>query len=106
MSPLEIIGVLSAIFGLIVLIAKVFHPLIKSIKSSIDWMDEFKRDWKGEEASLGRDRTLGVMERLNNLDGELSRNSGKSLKDVVCRLEEKIDKIMERVQDIEKKFDK
>jgi hypothetical protein len=106
MSPLEIIGVLSAIFGLIVLIAKVIHPIIKSIKSSFDWMDEFKRDWQGEESSLGRDRTPGVMERLNILDGELSRNGGKSLKDVVCRLEEKIDKIINRVEQIEKKLEK
>lgn len=106
MSPLEIIGVLSAIFGLIVLMIRVFHPIIKRINTFFGWIEEFQRDWQGEGASLGRDRTLGVMERLNRLDGELSRNSGKSLKDVVCRLENKIDKIIDRVEQIENKLDK
>lgn len=49
-------------------------------------MDQFMRDWLGEEESPGRDRTPGVMERLNKLDGELSNNGGKSTKDTVDKL--------------------
>jgi hypothetical protein len=41
------------------------------------------------------------MERLNVLDGELSRNGGKSLKDYVVRLESKLDKLVKRLDGIE-----
>jgi hypothetical protein len=41
------------------------------------------------------------MARLNVLDGELSRNGGKSLKDVVVRLETKLDKLGKRLDVIE-----
>jgi hypothetical protein len=41
------------------------------------------------------------MARLNVLDGELSRNGGKSLKDVVVRLETKMDKLGKRLDVIE-----
>jgi len=44
------------------------------------------RDWEGEEATPGRDRVPGVMERLNKLDGELSNNGGSTTKDKVDRL--------------------
>lgn len=47
------------------------------------------RDWRGEEASDGRDATPGVMYRLNKLDGELSHNGGKSLKDLVAKIEKR-----------------
>ena len=47
------------------------------------------RDWEGEEASPGRDAVPGVMQRLNNMDGELSQNGGfTTVKDRVDRLYE------------------
>jgi hypothetical protein len=49
-------------------------------------MERFMRDWEGEEATPGRDRVPGVMERLNKLDGELSNNGGSTTKDKVDRL--------------------
>jgi hypothetical protein len=42
---------------------------------------------KYEEASPGRARVPGVMERLNRLDGELSNNGGSSVKDAIERIE-------------------
>lgn len=48
-------------------------------------------DWAGEEAREGRDATPGVMERLNNIDGELKRNGGSSLKDSVDRIHDRLD---------------
>lgn len=106
MSPatellMQNVAILSAILGVIVLIVKVIYPFIKFIKNFFNWIERFRRDWEGEESVLGRDRTAGVMERLNRLDGELSRNSGKSLKDVVVRLETKLDKIIKNIDDIE-----
>ena len=66
------------------------RQLIEPYKEKADlfmsWFEDFKRDWSGEEESPGRDRTPGVMERLNRLDGELSSNGGKSTKDVVNKL--------------------
>ena len=64
----------------------IFHPVYKRVKDLGEWIDQFKRDWMGEEEAPGRDRVPGVMERLNKLDGELSQNSGKSTKDVVNKL--------------------
>ena len=50
-------------------------------------MERFMRDWEGEEASPGRDAVPGVMQRLNNMDGELSQNGGfTTVKDRVDRL--------------------
>ena len=50
-------------------------------------MERFMRDWEGEEASPGRDAIPGVMQRLNNMDGELSQNGGfTTVKDRVDRL--------------------
>jgi hypothetical protein len=59
-------------------------------------MERFMRDWEGEEASPGRDAVPGVMQRLNNMDGELSQNGGfTTVKDRVDRLYENQAVIME-----------
>lgn len=77
------IGVVTAaLLGL----RQLLEPYKNKFDSMIDWFEDFKRDWSGEEESPGRDRTPGVMERLNRLDGELSSNGGKSTKDVVNKL--------------------
>ena len=74
---------------------------MKACKNFFSWVNKFRRDWEGEEADTGRDAVPGVMERLNVLDGELSRNGGKSLKDYVVRLESKLDKLVKRLDGIE-----
>ena len=76
---------------------------MKALKGFFNWINKFRRDWEGEEADTGRDAVPGVMERLNFLDGELSRNGGKSLKDVVVRLETKLDKLVKRLDVIEER---
>jgi hypothetical protein len=53
-------------------------------------LEKFRRDWEGEEASPGRDKVPGVMERLNRLDGELSNNGGSSMKDAIERIEKSL----------------
>lgn len=82
-----------SVAGLVILIASVltalgviFRPLLKRLKSTLEWFEGFQRDWSGEEPAPGRDRVPGVMERLNRLDGELSSNGGNSTKDKVNRL--------------------
>jgi hypothetical protein len=71
-------------------IASVFFviaPTIRKTRSMMEWLEKFRRDWEGEEASPGRARVPGVMERLNRLDGELSNNGGSSVKDAIERIE-------------------
>jgi hypothetical protein len=94
---MESIGVAAAILGLIVLVGRVVYPPYKAMKNFFTWMEKFRRDWEGEESEPGRDRTPGVMERLNRLDGELSNNGGSSLKDAVCRIETTLSVIEEKM---------
>ena len=65
---------------------QLLEPYKEKADSFMSWFEDFKRDWSGEEESPGRDRTPGVMERLNRLDGELSSNGGSSTKDVVNKM--------------------
>ena len=68
----------------------VIAPSLKKIRSMMDWLEKFRRDWEGEPGGPGRDAIPGVMERLNRLDGELSHNGGSSLKDAIDRIEKSL----------------
>jgi hypothetical protein len=65
----------------------VIAPSVKRIRSMMEWLERFRRDWEGEPGGPGRDAVPGVMERLNRLDGELSNNGGTSVKDAIDRIE-------------------
>jgi len=97
----QVVGVLGAIIVAVAIAYKMMLKPMKACKSFFSWVNKFRRDWEGEEADTGRDAVPGVMERLNVLDGELSRNGGKSLKDYVVRLESKLDKLVKRLDGIE-----
>ena len=97
----EIVGILGAIIVVVVIAIKLLSKPMRAIKGFLSWVNKFRRDWEGELADDGRDAIPSVMARLNFLDGELSRNSGKSLKDVVVRLETKMDKLGKRLDVIE-----
>ena len=97
----EIVGILGAIIVVVVIAIKVLSKPMRAIKGFLSWVNKFRRDWEGELADDGRDAIPSVMARLNVLDGELSRNGGKSLKDVVVRLETKMDKLGKRLDVIE-----
>lgn len=96
MNLIETIALVAAILGLIVLVGRVLYPPYLVLKTFLNWLDKFRRDWEGEEAEPGRDKVPGVMERLNRLDGELSNNGGLSLKDAVNRIELKLSELMKR----------
>ena len=75
--------------GALISVGVLLSPFYKKIKRWADWMERFMRDWEGEPEEPGRDRIPGVMERLNNMDGELSKNGGfTTVKDRVDRLYE------------------
>lgn len=89
---------------------KFIRPIIKGIKALMDKTSAFLEDWNGADAAPGKDRVPGVMERLNKIDGELSHNGGKSIKDTVVRIEErlvegdkKFDDLYARVTKLEKR---
>jgi hypothetical protein len=68
----------------------VIAPSIRKIRSMMEWLEKFRRDWEGEPGGPGRDAIPGVMERLNRLDGELSHNGGSSMKDAIDRIEKSL----------------
>ena len=75
--------------GALISLGVLLSPFYKKLKRWGQWMERFMRDWEGEEASPGRDAVPGVMQRLNNMDGELSQNGGfTTVKDRVDRLYE------------------
>jgi len=83
---ITIFATLGVITAALLGIRQLLEPYKEKFENFINWFEDFKRDWSGEEESPGRDRVPGVMERLNRLDGELSSNGGKSTKDVVNKL--------------------
>lgn len=89
-----------AVTGAILGVEKVTRPLRKKVRNVSRWLDEFQRDWFGEDEGPGRDPVPGVMERLNRLDGELSQNGGKSVKDTVNRLDEEVKGIKKDVKGV------
>ena len=77
---------LGIVTGALISLGVILRPAYKKLKDFMEWMERFMRDWEGEPAEPGRDAIPGVMQRLNKLDGELSKNGGKSTKDTVDKL--------------------
>lgn len=98
MTPLETFATIVGITGgLIAILTAIFRPIIKKVKAMLDTWEDFMSDWKGAAADDGHDRVPGVMERLNELDGEFKRNGGATLKDAVARIEAKLELVDERL---------
>jgi hypothetical protein len=98
MSTLETVGL---IIGIIGGGTAFLYPLVKKINKLFRTWGRFIVDWEGSDAEPGRDAVPGVMQRLNKLDGELSHNGGKSVKDVVNRLEKRQDKLEKKLEEAE-----
>ena len=82
--------------GALISLGVLLSPFYKKLKRWGSWMERFMRDWEGTEAEPGRDAVPGVMQRLNNMDGELSQNGGfTTVKDRVDRLYENQSILME-----------
>ncbi|CAB4128953.1 hypothetical protein UFOVP111_115 [uncultured Caudovirales phage] len=103
-----IIGVGSAV-GVIL---GIIRPIVKKFRKVSASLDRFIEDWFGSDAAAGRDKVPGVMERLNNIDGELKHNGGSTMKDSVKRLEqtaeirtETLDRIEKKLTDIDGRLD-
>jgi hypothetical protein len=83
---------------------KLFSPILSKAKRLLDSLSMFTVDWFGEDAAPGRDRVPGVMERLNNIDGELKHNGGNTMKDAIKRIENKLKTIDSRLEEGDKRF--
>lgn len=112
-SSLYIATLVTAILGAGFALHRFFSPVTKTVKELSDKLDKFFRDWDGTPEEPGRQRVPGVMERLNKLDGELSKNGGKSVKDTVNRIEKRLEEgsenfkeLYDRVGKIEGRLDK
>lgn len=103
-----IIGVGSAV-GVIL---GVIRPIVKKFRRVSASLERFIEDWFGSDAEPGRDKVPGVMERLNNIDGELKHNGGSTMKDAVKRLESSeksqsgaLARIEQKLTDIDSRLD-
>ena len=87
---------LGIVTGALISLGVILRPVYKRLKEFMDWMDRFKRDWEGTPEEPGRDAIPGIMERMNRMDGELSKNGGfTTVKDRVDRLYENQAKVIE-----------
>jgi hypothetical protein len=102
MTPDQIIlawaGAIIAVGGAVTILWKLIRPLVRKTKELMEALSRFVRDWEGEDAAPGRDKVPGVMERLNNIDGELKHNGGSTMKDALKRVEQKLEKIDARLE--------
>lgn len=102
MRNLELIFFVAAgLVSLAGVIRYVFYPIWRETNELLTWWRKFQRDWDGEEAEPGRTRVPGVMERLNQIDGQLQRNGGESLKDKVCDTHRLAKDLSERMSEVE-----
>lgn len=118
MSPdqFTLIGIaiaVSTILGAWFAVHQLIKPFVMKFKSWATNWEQFMVDWSGEPAREGRDAVPGVMSRLNKIDGELSRNGGRSIKDTVNRIEKRLkegdarfDELSERITKLEDKLSK
>jgi hypothetical protein len=93
-------------------VVRLIRPMYLGIRRRILTWENFMADWSGEKARPGRGATLGVMERLSDIDGNLKNNGGNSLKDSVDKVHQKLDegnkniyKLDRRIYRIEKKLE-
>jgi hypothetical protein len=104
--------IIMSIGGAVGVILGIIRPIAKKFKKVSSLLDRFTEDWFGTESTAGRDKVPGVMERLNNIDGELKHNGGSTMKDSVKRLEQSsvvrtdtLDRIEKKLTDIDSRLD-
>jgi hypothetical protein len=92
-------------------IAFAFGVLFSLWKFSIGWND-FMRDWKGDNQDDGRAKIPGVIARLEKLESglqtvklEVRPNGGKSIKDVVNRIETRLEEGNQRFDGLDSRID-
>lgn len=80
----------------IALVWGVIRKLWPVVKKLADFLD----DVAGEPARPGVPARAGLMERVQRIEHELFPNSGKSLRDQTNRMEQKLDRDNERIDEL------
>jgi tetrahydromethanopterin S-methyltransferase subunit G len=110
MEPAAILaGQITLISGSIALVVSGVYSLWKF---SITWND-FIRDWKGDNHDDGRAKTPGIIARLEKLEtglhkvrSEVTPNGGKSIKDVVNRIETRLEEGNDKFNSLDRRIDR
>ena len=84
---------LAGLISAIAVIAGAAWAMLRPLKRQADRIEAFWEDWIGTPAGPGRSAVPGVMERLQSIDGELTRNGGNSLKNQVHQISRKVDEL-------------
>ena len=93
----DVVAFSAGALTVLTLLGVVFREPLREFGEFLRWWRKFQRDWDGEPSRDGVDRMPGVMERLNNIDGEFKRNGGKTMKDSQYRTERAIVDIREHI---------
>ena len=84
---------LAGLISAIAVIVGAVWAMLRPVRAQLHRWDDFWDDWTGTPAGPGRSAVPGVMERLQSIDGELTRNGDNSLKDQVCTNSRKLDEL-------------
>lgn len=89
MEPLQIAGAITGGVGALAALGWAARTLWKTGRGVANLAD----DWKGEPDRPGVPGRPGVLQRLARIEGELTLNGGRSLKDTVVRMDERLARI-------------
>lgn len=92
---LTIGAIAAALTAITVLVVKVGRPAVRMV----GMLGEFLDDWRGASARPGVPARAGVMERLAELEratAELRPNAGRSMADVVHRIDARAERVERR----------
>jgi hypothetical protein len=82
---------LAGLISVISVIVGAVWAMLRPIRAQLHRWEAFWDDWQGTPARPGHGEVPGVMQRLQSIDGELTRNGGNSLKDQVIGNSRKLD---------------
>ena len=87
---------LAGLISVISVIVGAVWAMLRPIRAQLHRWEAFWDDWQGTPARPGHGEVPGVMQRLQSIDGELTRNGGSSLKDQVHQINRKVDDLAEQ----------
>ena len=87
---------LAGLISAIAVIVGAVWAMLRPVRAQLHRWEDFWDDWTGTPAGPGRSAVPGVMERLQSIDGELTRNGGSSLKDQVFATARKVDELAQQ----------
>ena len=87
---------LAGLISVVSVIVGAVWAMLRPIRAQLHRWEAFWDDWQGTPARPGHVEVPGVMQRLQSIDGELTRNGGSSLKDQVFATARKVDDLAEQ----------